>query len=154
MQHINTEGWAGLEVPGSWDPFHPYLTVSFDISRGDCVHRSLYEEYGEKGLVVLGFPCNQFGKQEPLADTEIGAFCSKNYGVEFPMHEKIDVNGGKQHPLYEILTREAPGAFGTQRIKWNFTKFLVDGEGRVTERFAPMTTPDKLRGAIEELLDD
>jgi glutathione peroxidase len=116
--------------------------------------QALYEEYGERGLVVLGFPCNQFGKQEPLEDSEIGAFCSKNYGVEFPMHEKIDVNGGAQHRLYEILTREAPGAFGTHRIKWNFTKFLVDREGLVVERFAPMTSPDKLKGAIEKLLEN
>ncbi len=116
--------------------------------------QTLHEEYADKGLVILGFPCNQFGRQEPLADSEIGAFCSKNYGVEFPIHEKIDVNGSNQHPLYAILTREAPGAFGSTRVKWNFTKFLVDGEGKVLERFAPITPPAKLKSAIEAALAD
>jgi len=114
---------------------------------------SLWKDYSDKGLVVLGFPCNQFGHQEPGSEEEIGAFCEKNYGVSFPMHAKIDVNGDSEHPLYAWLKREAPGAFGTRGIKWNFTKFLVDREGKVVDRYAPSTSPEKLRGAIEKALE-
>ncbi|MGF1467160.1 MAG: glutathione peroxidase [Sandaracinaceae bacterium] len=112
----------------------------------------LHRDYGERGLAVLGFPCNQFGKQEPGSAEQIGAFCQKNYGVSFPMHAKIDVNGKDAHPLYRHLKGEQSGFLGTTAIKWNFTKFLVDREGKVVGRFGSTTTPDKLRGPIEELL--
>ncbi|MGP8244621.1 MAG: glutathione peroxidase [Bryobacteraceae bacterium] len=112
----------------------------------------LYKAYGERGLVVLGFPSNQFGGQEPGSDREIARFCSTHYGVTFPMFAKIDVNGEGAHPLYRYLKSERSGLLGTERIKWNFTKFLVDRNGKVVGRFAPSTKPGELSGAIEELL--
>jgi glutathione peroxidase len=112
----------------------------------------LYEQYRERGLVVLGFPCNQFGAQEPGSAAEIGAFCQKNYGVSFPMFEKIDVNGDAAHPLYRWLKQSAPGVLGSERIKWNFTKFLVDRTGHVKARYAPVTKPEDLAKDIEGLL--
>jgi glutathione peroxidase len=112
----------------------------------------LYEKYRDRGLVVLGFPCNQFGAQEPGSADEIGAFCEKNYGVTFPMFEKIDVNGANAHPLYRWLEAEAPGVLGTQGIKWNFTKFLIDRSGKVVDRFAPLTKPEDLEKDVEKLL--
>ncbi len=114
---------------------------------------ALHKKYAARGLVVLGFPCNQFGKQEPGDEAAIGAFCEKNYGVTFPMHAKIEVNGPGAHPLYRKLTREKKGLLGTERIKWNFTKFLVDRGGRVVGRFGPSTKPEKLERTIEELLE-
>jgi glutathione peroxidase len=114
--------------------------------------QKLHEAYSSKGLAVLGFPCNQFGKQEPGSEDEIGKFCELNYGVQFAMHAKIDVHGATAHPLFKKLTREAPGLFGIQRIKWNFTKFLVDRQGDVVGRFAPSTRPEKLEKEIESLL--
>jgi glutathione peroxidase len=112
----------------------------------------LYQRYRERGLVVLGFPCNQFGAQEPGSAEQIGAFCGRNYGVSFPMFDKIEVNGAAAHPLYRWLKQAAPGLLGSQRIKWNFTKFLVDGAGNVRARYAPITKPDQLAAAIERLL--
>ncbi len=114
--------------------------------------QELYDDYRDRGLVVLGFPCNQFGQQEPGEEAEIGAFCQKNYAVSFPMHAKIDVNGSDTHPLYVRLKRSAKGLLGSERIKWNFTKFLVDREGRVIERFASITKPAQLAEKIEGLL--
>ncbi|HTH59209.1 MAG TPA: glutathione peroxidase [Paraburkholderia sp.] len=114
--------------------------------------QKLYEDYSSRGLAVLGFPCNQFGKQEPGDAAQIGSFCEKNYGVTFPMFEKIDVNGASAHPLYRWLTEEAPGLLGLEAIKWNFTKFLVDREGRVVKRYAPVTKPDAIAADIEKLL--
>ena len=104
----------------------------------------LHQTYGGRGLVVLGFPCNQFGGQDPGSNDEIGAFCQKNYGVSFPMMGKIDVNGTDAHPLYRWLTAEAPGLLGSKAIKWNFTKFLVGKDGRVLKRYAPQDAPAKL----------
>ena len=112
----------------------------------------LHQTYGGKGLVVLGFPCNQFGSQDAGENTEIAEFCQLNYGVSFPMMEKIDVNGSGAHPLYQWLTKEAPGLLGTQSIKWNFTKFLVDRDGHVVKRYAPTDTPKSMAGDIEKLL--
>jgi glutathione peroxidase len=112
----------------------------------------LWEDYGRKGLAVIGFPCNQFGKQEPGSEQEIGAFCKRNYGVTFPVSRKVDVNGPGAHPLWKHLAQAAPGLLGTTAIKWNFTKFLVDREGKVVERFAPSTKPEDLRDKIEALL--
>jgi glutathione peroxidase len=112
----------------------------------------LYRTGKERGFAVLGFPCNQFGAQEPGGAAEIGAFCQKNYGVSFPLFARIDVNGPHAHPLYRFLTKSQPGIFGTERIKWNFTKFLVDRNGRVAGRYAPSTTPEKLAAAVEALV--
>jgi glutathione peroxidase len=112
----------------------------------------LYETYQDKGLAILGFPCNQFGAQEPGTSADIGAFCTKNYGVTFPMFEKIEVNGDHAHPLWQYLKNEKPGLLGTKSIKWNFTKFLVDRVGKVVERYAPNDTPASIKPAIEKLL--
>ena len=112
----------------------------------------LHKEYADKGLVVLGFPCNQFGSQDPGNNNEIESFCQMNYGVSFPMMAKIDVNGGGAHPLYQWLTKEARGILGTQMIKWNFTKFLVGKDGEVIKRYAPTDTPASLKADIEKAL--
>ena len=112
----------------------------------------LHKTYGARGLVVLGFPCNQFGSQDPGTNAEIGAFCQRNYGVSFPMMAKIEVNGAQAHPLYRWLTAEAPGLLGSKAIKWNFTKFLVGRDGRVIRRYAPQDAPQKLAGDIEAAL--
>ena len=113
---------------------------------------TLYEELAPRGFAVLGFPCNQFGQQEPGDAQEIQKFCSLSYHVTFPMFAKIDVNGASAHPLYDCLKREKSGLLGIEAIKWNFSKFLVDQEGRVVERYAPTTTPASLKGDIEALL--
>jgi glutathione peroxidase len=112
----------------------------------------LHDRYAARGFEVLGFPCNQFGKQEPGDAAQIGSFCEKQYGVAFPMFEKIDVKGPNAHPLYRYLTRQASGVLGTRWIKWNFTKFLVDRSGRVVKRYAPATKPEELEADIEALL--
>jgi len=112
----------------------------------------LHRSYGGKGLALLGFPCNQFGAQDPGSNEEIGAFCQRNFGVSFPMMEKIDVNGAGAHPLYQWLTREAPGLLGTTGIKWNFTKFLVGRDGKVLKRYAPQDKPESLTRDIEAAL--
>ena len=112
----------------------------------------LHQTYGDRGLVVLGFPCNQFGSQDPGSDSEIATFCQRNYGVSFPMMSKIDVNGAEAHPLYRWLTAEAPGLLGTKAIKWNFTKFLVGRDGTVLKRYAPTDTPESLKADIERAL--
>lgn len=114
--------------------------------------QALYEKYRERGLVVLGFPCNQFGAQEPGEASEIAAFCEKNYGVTFPMFAKVEVNGEHAHPLFRHLKKAAPGLLGSEAIKWNFTKFLVDRAGAVVERYAPATTPETLARGVEALL--
>lgn len=114
--------------------------------------QSLYDKYNAKGFTVLGFPCNQFGGQDPGSNEEIQSFCQKNYGVSFPMHEKVDVNGGSTHPLFAHLKAAAPGIVGTESIKWNFTKFLIAPDGSVVARYAPKTAPDELETAIEKLL--
>jgi len=113
---------------------------------------ALYRKFAPKGLVVLGFPSNQFGHQEPGDSTEIRNFCSTNFDVTFPLFAKIDVNGGDADPLYKFLKREARGVFGTERIKWNFTKFLVDSQGRVRKRYAPTAKPSGIENAISALL--
>ncbi len=112
----------------------------------------LYKKYKDQGLVVLGFPCNQFGSQEPGSETEIQNFCRVNFGVTFPMFSKLNVNGDETHPLYVHLKSEQPGILGSESIKWNFTKFLVDKEGKVIERFGSSTKPISLEDEIEKLL--
>ena len=113
---------------------------------------AVYEQFRDRGVEVLGFPCNQFGAQEPGNSDEIGAFCERNYGVTFPLFDKIDVNGDDAHPLFKHLKSEAPGLMGTEAIKWNFTKFLVRKDGRVYKRYAPQTEPKELMKDIEKLL--
>ncbi|HEX8612977.1 MAG TPA: glutathione peroxidase [Telluria sp.] len=112
----------------------------------------VYQQFRDKGVVVLGFPCNQFGGQEPGSESEIGAFCEKNFGVTFPLFAKVDVNGENAHPLFQHLKKAAPGLLGTERIKWNFTKFLIGKDGSVYKRFAPATKPEELVADIEKLL--
>ncbi len=112
----------------------------------------LHKSYGAKGLVVLGFPCNQFGAQDSGSNGEIAEFCQLNYGVSFPMMEKIDVNGSGAHPLYQWLSAEAPGLLGSKAIKWNFTKFLIGKDGTVIRRYAPTDTPAGMAKDIEAAL--
>ena len=112
----------------------------------------LYEKFHGKGLEVLGFPCNQFGSQEPGTEAEIAQFCELNYGVTFPMFAKVDVNGSSAAPLYKYLKAEKPGLLGSEAIKWNFTKFLVDRKGNVLARYAPNDTPESMAGDIEKVL--
>jgi glutathione peroxidase len=114
--------------------------------------QQLYENYQDKGLEILAFPCNQFLSQEPGSDEEIAGFCSLNFGVTFPLMAKIDVNGENAHPLYQYLQKNSPGVLG-KAIKWNFTKFLIDAEGTIAGRFSPTTAPLKLSQQIEKLLD-
>ena len=113
---------------------------------------TLYQKYKDQGLVILGFPCNQFGNQEPGNSSKISEFCELNYGVTFPLFDKVDVNGSEAHPLFNFLKTEKPGILGSKNIKWNFTKFLVNRKGEVVKRFAPLSTPDKIDAEISRLL--
>lgn len=113
---------------------------------------TLHKKFSAKGFAVLGFPSNQFGQQEPGADTEIAEFCELNFGVTFPMFSKIDVNGANAHPLYKYLTSEKKGLLGSEGIKWNFTKFLIGKDGAVIERYAPTTKPEDLSKDVERAL--
>jgi glutathione peroxidase len=112
----------------------------------------LYEQFGDDGLTVLGFPCNQFGGQEPGSAGDISSFCETHYRITFPMFEKVDVNGPNAHPLFQHLKKEKSGLLGTPNIKWNFTKFLIDRDGKVTARYAPQTKPEELEEPIAKLL--
>ena len=114
---------------------------------------ALHRRYHDRGLTVLGFPCDQFGNQEPGDEEEIQSFCSLNYDVTFPLHAKVNVNGNDAHPLFQHLKEEAPGVLGSKAIKWNFTKFLVGRDGAVVSRYAPNTAPEDLVSEIERLLD-
>ena len=112
----------------------------------------LYQNHKSEGFSVLGFPCNQFGSQEPLSEPQIENFCRLNYGVTFPIFAKIDVNGANAHPLYRYLKQTAPGLLGSEVIKWNFTKFLIDRNGKVIHRYAPSTTPEAIEEDIKNIL--
>ncbi|MBD2577827.1 redoxin domain-containing protein [Oscillatoria sp. FACHB-1406] len=114
--------------------------------------QSLYERFSDRGLEILGFPCNQFGQQEPGNSSQIQSFCETRFGVSFPLFQKIDVNGSNAHPLYRYLTQAAPGILGTEGIKWNFTKFLVDRSGKVVKCYPPTTKPEDLAKDIQALL--
>jgi glutathione peroxidase len=114
--------------------------------------QELYDRYHAQGLEILGFPCNQFGAQEPGTEKEIASFCETSFGVSFPMFSKIDVNGDAAHPLYQWMKDEKPGLLGSKDIKWNFGKFLINREGQVVERFAPTTSPADMSADIEKLL--
>ena len=113
---------------------------------------ALYRKYKDRGFAVLGFPCNQFGAQEPGSESDIASLCEKNYGVSFPMFAKVEVNGPTAHSLFVKLKSDAPGILGTEGIKWNFTKFIIDPEGKVHSRHAPTVNPQSLAGSIESLL--
>lgn len=115
--------------------------------------QTLYENYRNQGLLVLGFPCNQFGRQEPGSSTQIAGFCTEKYGVTFPVFEKIEVNGPQAHPLYTWLKTEKSGVLGSQSIKWNFTKFLLGRDGQVLQRYGSTTKPEALRRDIEQALE-
>lgn len=114
--------------------------------------QKLWDQYRDKGLVVIGFPSNEFGGQDPGTDGEIASFCQANYGVSFPMMAKVKVNGDAAHPMWKWLRSEAPGILGTEGIKWNFTKFLIGRDGQVIKRYAPNDSPESIKGAIEEAL--
>jgi len=114
---------------------------------------ALYQEYKDQGLVILGFPCNQFGKQEPGDEAEIAQFCELSYGVTFPLFAKVEVNGKNAHPLFEFLKQNAPGLLGSEGIKWNFTKFVVDRKGQVVKRFAPKDKPEALKDTVAAALN-
>ncbi|MFS0781505.1 glutathione peroxidase [Bacillus sp. 1P06AnD] len=114
--------------------------------------QTIYDRYKDEGLVILGFPCNQFMGQEPGDELEIAGFCRLNYGVTFPMFAKVDVKGGSAHPIFKYLTHEAPGVLGSKGVKWNFTKFLINREGKVVKRFSPQTKPFDIESEIKSLL--
>ena len=114
--------------------------------------QELYDRYKDRNFVVLGFPCNQFGGQEPGTDAEINDFCDINYSVTFPIFSKIEVNGPYAHPLFKLLKRDKPGIFRTQSIKWNFTKFLINSNGKIVERFSPRVEPKYIKEQIERIL--
>ncbi len=114
--------------------------------------QSVYNKYENQGFTVLGFPCNQFGQQEPGSANEIQSFCEARFGVTFPLFQKVDVNGGNAHPLFKYLTKAAPGIFGTEGVKWNFTKFLVDRSGQVVKRYPSTTKPEDIEKDIQALL--
>jgi len=116
--------------------------------------QAIYDEYKDQGLVVLGFPCNQFLSQEPGGDSEIESFCTLNYGVSFPLSQKIKVNGKETHPLFKDLKKAAPGSMGMKRIQWNFNKFLISKDGKTVERFGPKISPNKIRPNIEAWLQE
>ncbi|QTN26520.1 glutathione peroxidase [Rhodoferax sp. AJA081-3] len=146
----------GKSVPLSQYKGKPLLIVNTASACGFTPQfaglEELHKTYGKKGLVVLGFPCNQFGAQDKGSNDEIAEFCQLNYGVSFTMMAKIDVNGSDAHPLYQWLSAEAPGLLGTKAIKWNFTKFLVAKDGQVLKRYAPTDTPQSIADDIEAAL--
>ena len=147
---------GGKSVPLSRYQGKPLLIVNTASACGFTPQfaglEALHKTYGARGLVVLGFPCNQFGAQDKGSNDEIAEFCQLNYGVSFPMMAKINVNGADAHPLYQWLSKEAPGLLGSKAIKWNFTKFLVGRDGQVINRYAPTDTPESLAGDIEAVL--
>jgi len=147
---------AGKSVPLKQYEGKPMLIVNTASACGFTPQfaglEELHTAYGKKGLVVLGFPCNQFGSQDKGSNDEIAEFCQINYGVSFPMMAKIDVNGSDAHPLYEWMAKEAPGLLGTKAIKWNFTKFLIGRDGQVIQRYAPTDTPQSMAKDIEAVL--
>ncbi len=114
---------------------------------------ALYRRYRHKGFAILGFPCDQFGHQEPGGEAEIQSFCSLTYDVTFPLFAKIEVNGSGEHPLYKLLKKAQPGLFGSEAIKWNFTKFLVNRDGQVLKRYAPTDTPEKIEADLKEIVE-
>jgi glutathione peroxidase len=153
--------YSAKTIEGKEKPFEEYRDKVLLIvnTASKCAFTSqykgleqLYRDFEDRGFVVLAFPCNQFLNQEPGTEQEIATFCQTNYDVSFPLFAKIDVNGDATHPLYRYLKEQAPDPEGNKAIKWNFTKFLVDRQGRVVKRFAPQDTPDSMRQDIEAVL--
>ena len=153
---FETRDIRGEPVPLARFRGQPLLIVNTASARGFTPQfaglEELHRTYGDRGLAVLGFPCNQFGAQDPGSNAEIASFCQANYGVSFPMMEKIEVNGAQAHPLYRWLSAEAPGLLGSKAIKWNFTKFLIGKDGKVIRRYAPQDKPETLTKDIEAAL--
>ena len=147
---------AGQEVHLSDYKGHVMLIVNTASACGFTPQfaglEELHQQYGAKGLAVMGFPCNQFGSQDPGSNEEIGAFCQANYGVSFPMMAKVDVNGAQAHALFQWLKAEAPGLLGSEGIKWNFTKFLINRQGQVIKRYAPLDKPASIAADIQAAL--
>jgi len=150
------------DLKGNSIPMHQFqgkvlLVVNTASQCGFTHHykglQKLQQDYEKKGFSVLGFPCNQFGGQEPGSSQDIADFCDARYKVTFPLHEKVKVNGRDAHPFFQMLKKEAPGILGTEKIKWNFTKFLIGKDGEVKDRFGPKTSPDKIAKHIESLLE-
>jgi glutathione peroxidase len=156
IYEFQAQSIEGKPVPLSKYRGQPMLIVNTASACGFTPQftglEQLHQTYGERGLVVLGFPCNQFGNQDPGSNGEIATFCQRNYGVSFQMMSKIDVNGSDAHPLYRWLAAEAPGLLGSKAIKWNFTKFLIGKDGTVLKRYAPQDAPEKLAKDIEAAL--
>lgn len=156
VHEFKAKGIDGKEVPLSTYKGQVLLVVNVASQCGYTPQypglEKLYERYKDKGFAVLGFPCNQFGGQEPGTETEIKSFCETSFGVKFPLFAKIDVNGEHTHPLYEFLKKAQPGLLGTEGIKWNFTKFLVDREGNPVKRYASKDTPEEIAPEVEKLL--
>ncbi len=147
---------SGREIKMEEFKNHPLLIVNVASKCGFTPQylglENLHKKFREKGLIVIGFPCNQFGGQEPGNDSEIQSFCKLTYDVSFPVMAKVDVNGGAEHPLFKYLKSKAPGILGTEGIKWNFTKFLVSKTGEVLDRYAPQTKPEDLEDDIVKAL--
>ena len=157
----NAFDFSAVDIDGNLQPLSQYagkvlLVVNVASQCGFTPQYTglerLWRDYRDRGLVVLGFPCDQFGHQEPGDESEIRNFCSLNYEVSFPLFAKLEVNGGHAHPLYKYLKHEAPGLLGSEAIKWNFTKFLVDRKGKVVRRYAPTDTPEKIGRDLAALL--
>jgi glutathione peroxidase len=153
---FSAKGIDGKEVPLSTYAGKPLLIVNVASRCGYTPQyeglEKLYEKFKDKGFAILGFPCNQFGAQEPGTEEEIKSFCELNFGVKFPLFAKIDVNGENTHPLYDYLKKDKPGLLGTEAIKWNFTKFLVDREGKPVKRYGSADKPEDLEKDVEKLL--
>ena len=156
LDEFSARSLAGKPVPLKRYAGRVLLIVNTASQCGFTPHykglQALQDKYHAQGLDVLGFPCNQFGAQEPGGADEIAVFCERNYGVTFPMFEKVDVNGDAAHPLWKWLTGEAPGLLGLEAVKWNFTKFLIARDGSVFKRYAPQTDPAAIAADIESLL--
>lgn len=156
VYEFKAKGIDGKEVPLSTYAGKPLLIVNVASKCGFTPQyeglEKIYEKYKDKGFEVLGFPCNQFGAQEPGTEAEIKSFCELNFGVKFPLFAKIDVNGDNTHPLYQYLKKEQTGLLGSEAIKWNFTKFLIDREGKPVKRYGSADKPEDITKDIESLL--
>ena len=156
VYEFKAKGIDGKEVALSTYSGKPLLIVNVASKCGFTPQyeglEKLYEKYKDRGFEILGFPCNQFGAQEPGTEAEIKSFCELSFGVKFPLFAKVDVNGDNTHPLYQYLKKEQPGLLGSEGIKWNFTKFLVDREGKPVKRYASADKPEDLEKDIEKIL--
>jgi len=158
---VSLQDFDAIDITGARVPFERFrdqvvLVVNTASACGFTPQfgglEALWQRYRDRGLMIVGFPSNEFGAQDPGSNTEIATFCQRNYGVTFPMMEKVEVNGAAAHPLFQWLKVQAPGLLGTEAIKWNFTKFLVGRDGKVIRRYAPNVTPSAIAGDIEAAL--